>query len=116
MFTKIPRAQLAEKILAGHTVLVEALPEKYFVDAHLPGARHLPHDQVEALAAGVLPDNNADIVVYCANVQCQNSHIAARTLAKLGSRNVAVYAEGKKDWIDAGLPVEHGAQQLPKAA
>ena len=31
---------------------------------------------------------------------------AARELAALGYTNVRDYAEGKQDWIDAGLPVE----------
>jgi rhodanese-related sulfurtransferase len=97
MSNRITRQQLAEKIRTGSSAIVEALPEKYFIDSHLPGARHLPYDQVELLAPTVLPDRNADIVVYCANVQCQNSHIAARTLTRLGYSSVAVYAEGKQD-------------------
>jgi rhodanese-related sulfurtransferase len=112
MIAKITRPHLAEKVLAGRAVLVEALPEKYFADWHLPGARHMPHDQVDALAPRVLPEKDAEIVVYCANAQCQNSHIAAHTLMKLGYRNVSVYAEGKKDWIEAELPVERGAQRV----
>jgi rhodanese-related sulfurtransferase len=108
MTSKITRQQLAEKILAGRVVLVEALPEKYYVDRHLPGALHLPHDQAEALAPALLKDHDAEIVVYCANASCQNSHIAARALAGLGYRNVSVYAEGKQDWIEAGLPVQSG--------
>ncbi len=108
--------QLTEKIRTGRPVIVEALPAKYFADSHLPGARHLPHDQVEQLAASVLPDQDADIVVYCANVQCQSSHVAAHALRKLGYRHVSVYAEGKQDWVDAGLPVEQGTAPLSHAA
>jgi rhodanese-related sulfurtransferase len=110
MISKTTRQQLAEKVLAGRTVLVEALPRKYFADSHLPGARHLPHDEVEALAPRVLPEKDAEIVIYCASVTCQNSHIAAHALTRLGYRNVSVYSEGKKDWIEAGLPVERGEQ------
>jgi rhodanese-related sulfurtransferase len=88
--------------------LVEALPEKYYRDAHLPGARHLPHDQVRELAPRVLPDRDAEIVVYCASSTCQNSHVAAKVLGQMGYANVAVYAGGKQDWQEAGLPVEQG--------
>jgi rhodanese-related sulfurtransferase len=88
--------------------LVEALPEKYWRDWHLPGAKHLPHDQVKQLAPAVLPDRNAEIVVYCASTTCQNSHIAARVLEQLGYGNVAVYAGGKQDWQEAGLAIERG--------
>ena len=109
MVTKIDRAALAAA-LAGPTppVLVEALPERYFVDAHLPGARNLPHDAVEALAPQLLPDRDAEIVVYCASAQCRNSDIAAERLGRLGYSHVRVYGGGKQDWVAAGLPVESG--------
>ena len=95
---------------ASRPVLVEALPEKYYVANHLPEALHLPHDQVDTLAASVLPEKSAEIVVYCANRQCQNSHIAAHRLLVLGYTNVSVYAGGKHDWEEAGLPFESTAE------
>jgi len=105
----IDREELRRKLAgAKPPVLAEALPEMYFRDGHLPGARHLPHDEVERLAAGVLPDRSAEIVVYCASRSCQNSHIAAAKLAQMGYENVAVYAGGKQDWSEAGLAVERG--------
>ena len=51
---------------ADDFVLVETLPASYYRHTHLPGAINLPPDQVEELAPTVLPDRNADIVVYCA--------------------------------------------------
>jgi rhodanese-related sulfurtransferase len=89
--------------------LAEALPEKYWRDWHLPGAKHLPHDLVRQLAPAVLPDKDAEIVVYCAGETCQNSHIAARVLEQLGYTKVSVYVGGKRDWQEAGLPTEKGA-------
>src|SRR5215467_8302987 len=111
----IERTALQARLAAQpRPVLVEALPRKYFDDWPLPQARHLPHDAVRALAPTVLPDLNASIVVYCASDTCQNSHIAARVLEQLGYTDVAVYAGGKKDWSEAGLPLERGA--VPQAA
>jgi rhodanese-related sulfurtransferase len=103
----ISREELRVKLSsANRPILVEALPEKYYVAKHLPGAMHLPHDQIDMLAAGLLPEKSAQIVVYCANRQCQNSHIAAHRLAALGYADVSVYAGGKQEWEDAGLPFE----------
>ena len=90
-------------------VLLEALPPMYFDDAHLPGARNMPHDQVDQLAADLIPSKDALVVVYCANLPCQNSVVAAKRLAALGYTNVREYAEGKQDWIEAGLPIERAA-------
>jgi rhodanese-related sulfurtransferase len=109
----IDRDTLQRKLAGARPpLLAEALPEKYFHDWHLPGARHLPHDQVKALAPAALPDKAAEIVVYCASRTCQNSHIAARQLEALGYTDVAVYPGGKEDWSAAGLPVERGAQAV----
>ncbi len=35
-----------------------------------------------------------------------SARIAAQTLASLGYTNVVEYAQGKEDWIEAGLPIE----------
>ena len=103
----ITRQEIESKLAAGDDlVIVEALGPMYFDDAHLPGARNLPHDRVDELAAVVLPDKDAFVVVYCANTPCQDSVVASRRLVELGYTNVHEYVEGKQDWIEAGLPIE----------
>jgi rhodanese-related sulfurtransferase len=87
-------------------VLLEALPLKYFDDGHLPGARWFPHERVGELARVAIPRKDDPVVVYCASATCQNSHAAAKALADLGYQNVRVYAGGKADWAEAGLPLE----------
>lgn len=44
-------------------VLIEALGAAYFADAHLPGAVNIPPGQVDRLAAVLIPDLDARIVV-----------------------------------------------------
>jgi rhodanese-related sulfurtransferase len=101
--------RLRARLESGDPVtLVEALPPMYYEREHLPGAINIPHDEVDALASELLPDRDAEIVVYCASGPCQNSGIAARRLAALGYANVSDYHEGKAEWIAAGLPVEAG--------
>jgi rhodanese-related sulfurtransferase len=105
--TPITREEIQAKLQADEDlVIVEALGPMYFDDAHLPGAQNLPHDQVDELAATVLPDRDALVIVYCSNMACQNSVVASRRLAELGYSKVYEYVEGKQDWIDAGLPIE----------
>ena len=91
---------------ANPPVVLEALPERYYLQQHLPGARLFPHDQVEQLAPVVVPDKSAPIVVYCASRTCQNSQIAANRLLRLGYTEVSVYEAGKQGWEEAGLPFE----------
>ncbi len=109
MTSKITRDELKAMVDRGEAVtIVEALPEQYYRTAHLPGALLLPHDQVDELAPTLLPDRAAQVVVYCANLPCPNSEMAAERLSELSYTNVREYAEGKQDWIDAGLPTEQG--------
>jgi len=68
MVVTISRDELKRKIdVKDHFVLVETLPETAYHHAHLPGAINLPPDQIADLAPQLLPDKNADIVVYCAS-------------------------------------------------
>lgn len=109
----ISRDALRDRLLRQEpTVLVEALGPTYFEDAHLPGARNLPHEQVDELAEEVLGDKDAFVVVYCANTPCANSTQASRRLVQLGYRNVHEYVEGKEDWAEAGLPLERGPARV----
>jgi len=109
MVPTITREELTARQDRGERItLVEALPEPYYRKAHLPGALNLPHDRVDELAPALLPDKTAPVVVYCANLPCENSGIAAARLLALGYTDVRDYAEGKQDWIDAGLPTERG--------
>lgn len=105
----ITRDEVKAGIDAGELVVVETLGPQYYEDAHLPGAINIPHTQVAELAPALLPDQDAAIVTYCSNTDCQNSEVAARQLEALGYTNVRKYAEGKQDWTEAGLPVESGA-------
>jgi rhodanese-related sulfurtransferase len=62
----ITRDELKQKIERKDDFkLVETLPKAAFDHEHLPGAINLPPDQVSARASKILPDKNADIVVYC---------------------------------------------------
>ena len=91
-------------------VLVEALPEKYYNDAHIPGAVQMDYTEVTDKAPSVLGDKDRKIVVYCASSECENSTKAARTLQQLGYDRIYVYKEGKQDWIEAGLRVESAGE------
>ena len=117
MATTITLDELTSKLDDGEPlVLVEALGPQYYEQAHLPGAINIPHTQVDELAASLLPDKEAEIVVYCSNGPCTNSGIASRRLTALGYSNVRDYHEGKAEWVSAGLPTESGLPANASAA
>lgn len=105
----ISREELKAKLDRNEPfVIVEVLPESSFHKALPPGAVNRPLNRIDELAPALLPDKDAAIVVYCADLPYQSSESAARRLMELGYRNVWNYAEGKQDWTAAGLPVETG--------
>ena len=68
MLKTITRDELEKKIERKDSFyLVETLPKIAHEHAHLPGAINMPSDKVKELAPTLLPDKNADIVVYCAS-------------------------------------------------
>ncbi|MGH7573052.1 MAG: rhodanese-like domain-containing protein [Gemmatimonadota bacterium] len=110
MADTITRDELKTALDEGRDLtIVESLAPQSYEQAHLPGAINVPREQVRELAPRLLPDKDAEIVVYCANTECQSSIQTAQALEGLGYTDVKDYEAGKADWIEAGLPVETGA-------
>ena len=106
MAPRITRDELNALLDRSEVIVVEALPENSFAREHIPGAIRVDYEELETQAPARLPDRDAAIVTYCASLTCRNSEIAANKLIALGYTNVREYAEGKADWIEAGLPLE----------
>jgi rhodanese-related sulfurtransferase len=107
--TFISLDQLQAKLVSEtRPILVEALPEESYANSHIPGAVNIPKDQIDTLAPRLLKDKSSEIVVYCANTECQASTEVAERLVELGYTNVSDFEAGKKGWLEAGLPVEKG--------
>jgi rhodanese-related sulfurtransferase len=87
-------------------VLVDALSALSYARSRLPGAVNITPEWVEARAPKLIPAADTEIVVYCAGDECDTSTIVGDRLVDLGYRNVRHYVEGKRDWVEAGLPLE----------
>jgi rhodanese-related sulfurtransferase len=111
----IDRESLRERIEGGADfVLVDALAPMTYAMSHLPGAINITPDWVDDRARRRIPSLDTEIVVYCADADCGSSVAVADRLVELGYRNVRHYADGKRDWVDAGLPLE-GGRVSPRA-
>jgi rhodanese-related sulfurtransferase len=82
--------------------LVMAAHDWAFRAKHIPGSVHFKTD-AEMLAA--LP-KDADVVVYCSNIDCHASLMLIKKLREHGYSHVSHYAGGLIEWEEAGLPVE----------
>ncbi len=66
MVKSISRGELKTKMDRGEDfVLVDTMPEMYYRHSHLPGAVNLPVNEVRGSAPKLLPDRDAEIIVYC---------------------------------------------------
>ena len=102
----ITREELKSKMDRGDDfTLFEVLPLMYWRKHHLPGAKSLPPTQVATVVPELVHDPNAEIVLYCWDHDCPTSGWAGNELEAMGYTNIREYSAGKKDWIDAGLPM-----------
>ena len=62
----ISRDELRQKIDRGDSFLLfEVLPEPYYRKQHLPGALHMPPNDVLAAVERHAAEKSAEIVLYC---------------------------------------------------
>jgi rhodanese-related sulfurtransferase len=62
----ISRDELKAKIDQGDSfVLLEVLGSQYYRHSHLTGALNLPPGKIDEMAPTLLPDKDAEIVLYC---------------------------------------------------
>jgi rhodanese-related sulfurtransferase len=103
-------AQVNERLARGeqfHFIDVREDGE-YEVD-HAAGARHLGRGVLERDIETVIPDKDADIVLYCGGGY--RSALAAESLEKMGYRRVISMDGGIRAWREAGYPLERNADR-----
>ena len=84
-------------------ILLDVRTAPEFQSGHIPGARHLPHDQLLA-AHDAVPKGEKTIVVCCE--RGPRSRLVQRTLTKLGYENVLHLKGDMAAWRSRGLPTE----------
>jgi len=52
----------------------------------------------------------APLVLYCSGGGCEDSHLLASRLFKMGYRNLLIYRDGYPDWQANGRPIAAGAK------
>jgi molybdopterin/thiamine biosynthesis adenylyltransferase/rhodanese-related sulfurtransferase len=87
-------------VSGGHPVLLDVREDEEVEQGMVPGARHLARAHFESKVEDVVPDKDAEVVVYCASGV--RSVFAARTLAELGYTNAVSMAGGFVRWRDLG--------------
>lgn len=84
--------------------LVDVREESEWSKGHLPGAMHIGKGVLERDIEKSLPDEDAEIVLYCGGGF--RSALAAENLQSMGYHNVTSMDGGFRGWRDAGYPIE----------
>jgi len=92
-------------LLDRGAVLVDTRVDDSRSGVTLPGATHVPHDQIEQLQ----PASDGTIsILFCNGPQCGQTPDAIATLAAAGYplERLRYYRGGLHDWVTLGLPTE----------
>ncbi|HEU4511844.1 MAG TPA: metalloregulator ArsR/SmtB family transcription factor [Nocardioidaceae bacterium] len=104
--TAVGTDELLRRLGSRDVVLLDVRPEPEYVGGHLPGALHIPLEELADRLAELPRDK--EIVAYCRGRYCVLAHDAVRLLGRHGL-TARRAAEGVLEWRLAGVPVEPGA-------
>jgi len=77
-------------------LFVDVRPRDEWDEGHLPGALHLPRNNLESRVEALIPDRSRELVVYCESGT--RSAFAAKSLQELGYTNVVNLSDGFAGW------------------
>ena len=101
--TRIKETNVAEvkrRVESGERFhLLDVREESEFANGHIPGAQHLGKGIIERDIEKLIPDHDAEIVLYCGGGY--RSALAADNLQKMGYRNVLSMDGGWRGWQDS---------------
>ena len=101
-----PSDLAAARAAGAGPVVIDTRSSADWAQGRIPGALSIPRSELADRAPSMLPDRDADIVVYCWGPGCNGSTKAALTLASLGYRRVRELVGGFEYWAREGLAIE----------
>ncbi len=89
-----------------HAIVLDLRRPQDFSLGHLPGARHIPADELTARAEEISRFKARPVILVATG---QNSAKASNTLKAQGFADVFVLKGGMSSWVEANLPIEKSA-------
>lgn len=100
-------ADVKARLDRGETFhFIDVREDREYDQDHAAGARHVGRGVLERDIETLLPDRDADIVLYCGGGF--RSALAADNLQRMGYRRVVSMDGGIRAWREAGYPLEVG--------
>jgi rhodanese-related sulfurtransferase len=104
-----PADLAAIRSTSADLVVIDTRSLAGWAQGRIPGALHIPGAELAGRTPSMVPDRDADIVVYCWGPGCNGSTRAAFTLASLGYCRVRELIGGFEYWAREGLAIETDA-------
>ena len=98
--------ELLRRLDNGDAVILDVRPEPEYAGGHLPGAIHIPLEELTDRIAELRRDR--EIIAYCRGQYCVLAHDAVRLLNARGLKARRA-TDGVLEWRLAGLPIETDA-------
>lgn len=96
-------AHLLDRAGAGDIVILDVRPTPEYAAGHLPGAVHIPLDELAGRIDELPADR--DVIAYCRGAYCALAHDAVRLLTAHG-RRARRATDGVLEWRAAGIPMQ----------
>ncbi|HKW86887.1 MAG TPA: rhodanese-like domain-containing protein [Nitrospiraceae bacterium] len=101
-------AEVKAKLDRGESFhFIDVREDHEFAKDHAKGARHLGRGILERDIETVIPDKQAEIILYCGGGF--RSALAADSLQQMGYTDVRSMDGGIRAWREAGYPLEQGS-------
>ena len=104
--TAVDTDELLRRLERGDVVLLDVRPEPEYAGGHLPGAIHIPLEDLAARFRELPRDR--EVIAYCRGQYCVLAHDAVRLLNANGV-DARRATDGVLEWRLAGVPIEAGA-------
>jgi rhodanese-related sulfurtransferase len=88
--------------------LVDVREDREWAASRIPGAIHIGRGVLERDVEKVIPDLDAEIVLYCGGGY--RSALAAESLTRMGYRRVRSMGGGFRGWKDGGRPIDEAPE------
>ena len=89
--------------------LIDVREDHEWQEQHIPGALHIPKDELATAIETMVPQHDHPIYLHCRGGT--RSLVAAQCLLDLGYRDIYSIDGGISEWASAGYPIE-GNRQL----
>ncbi|WP_300458451.1 rhodanese-like domain-containing protein [Desulfobacula sp.] len=89
-------------------IILDVRPGEIYDQGHLPHAVSFPLMAFDEALPQFLTSTqrSSDILVYCASIECTDSHTVAGRLKNLGYTSVKVFSGGFRQWQEKGYEIE----------